>query len=73
MDEIWVRVAQLPSIHHSSGILNLRMPVDSTKRWLMIKNMPLPTRTILDNWKQQIISWIKNLSLSSEIDNGHSI
>jgi len=68
MDEIWVRVAQLPSIHHSSGILNLRMPVDSKRRWLMIKNMPLPTRVILDNWRQQILSWIKKLSDYSFIE-----
>ncbi len=71
MDEYWVRNAELPSVYHSLGILTLRMPVDKSKRWLMIKNMPLPTRTILEDWKQQISSWlIKNSSmyLSSKVD-----
>ena len=62
IDEIWVRIAQLPSIHHSLGILSLRMPVDKTTKWLMIKNHPLPSRVTLENWKGEIISWIKKLS-----------
>ena len=64
MDEIWVRVAQIPSVHHSSGILEVRLPVDNSKRWQMICNMPLFPRTILDKWKNEINSWIKNSSTS---------
>jgi hypothetical protein len=64
MDDTYIRLAELPSIRHSSGKLELRMPVSESKRWQLVCNMPLPGRTILDHWKFQIYSWIKN-SLSS--------
>ena len=64
MDEIWVRVAQIPSVNHTSGILEIRLPVDNSKRWQLICNMPLFSRTILDKWKKEINSWIKNSSSS---------
>jgi hypothetical protein len=64
MDDTYMRLAELPSIRHSSGKLELRMPVSESKRWQLVCNMPLPGRTILDHWKFQIYSWIKN-SLSS--------
>jgi len=64
MNEIWVRVAQIPSVNHTSGILEIRLPVDNSKRWQLICNMPLFSRTILDKWKKEINSWIKNSSSS---------
>ncbi|HET8793406.1 MAG TPA: hypothetical protein VFM31_06415, partial [Nitrososphaeraceae archaeon] len=64
MDENWVRVAQIPSVHHTSGIQEIRLPVDNSKRWQLICNMPLFSRTILDKWKKDIKSWIKNSSSS---------
>ncbi len=64
MDDTYIRLAELPSIRHSSGKLELRMPVSESKRWQLVCNMPLPGRTVLDHWKFQIYSWIKN-SLSS--------
>ena len=64
MDETWVRVAQIPSVNHTSGILEIRLPVDNSKRWQLICNMPLFSRTILDKWKKEINSWIKNSSSS---------
>ena len=64
MDEIWVRVAQIPSVNHTSGILEIRLPVDSSKRWQLICNTPLFSRTILDKWQKEINSWIKNSSSS---------
>jgi hypothetical protein len=64
MDENWIRVAQLPSVRHDSGILELRLPVDDSMRWKMICNMALPGRTILNRWKQQIVSWIRKSSHS---------
>jgi hypothetical protein len=64
MDEIWVRLAQMPSIKHSSGILELRISVNSSNRKRMICDMPLPGRQIMDNWRNQIQKWLKN-SLSS--------
>ena len=64
MDEIWVRVAQIPSVNHTSGILEIRLPVDNSKRWQLICNTPLFSRTILDKWQKEINSWIKNSSSS---------
>jgi hypothetical protein len=70
MDDTYIRLAELPSIRHSSGKLELRMPVSESKRWQLVCNMPLPGRTIVDHWKIQIYSWIKNSlsSLSSKPD-----
>ena len=70
MDDTYIRLAELPSIRHSSGKLELRIPVSESKRWQLVCNMPLPGRTILDHWKIQIYSWIKNSlsSLSSKPD-----
>jgi hypothetical protein len=62
MDESWVRLAQLPSIRHSSGILELRLPVSNSMRWKMVSNMPIPGRTILEYWRKQINSWIRKNS-----------
>jgi hypothetical protein len=59
MDDIWIRVAQLPSIHHSDGILELRLPISNSNRWRIVSQMPLPNHTILHYWRRQIISWIK--------------
>ncbi len=58
-DENWIRVAQLPSIKHNNGIMQLRLPVDKSKRWQMVCKMPLPNRSILENWRIQLFSWIK--------------
>jgi hypothetical protein len=46
-------------MQHSSGIMELRLPVSESKRWQMVCNLPLPGQTIVDNWKRQIKSWIK--------------
>ena len=62
MGELWTRVAQLPSIRHSSGVLELRMPVKNSKRWQMLYNMPPPGASTVDQWKKQLILWIKNSS-----------
>jgi hypothetical protein len=63
MDENWIRVTQLPSIRHSSGIFEVRLPVNNSRRWQMVCNMPLPRHNILDDWKNQLISWIRNSTL----------
>ncbi|HEY9491696.1 MAG TPA: hypothetical protein VIP56_06895, partial [Nitrososphaeraceae archaeon] len=62
MNGSWVRLAQLPSIRHSSGILELRLPVSNSMRWKMVSNMPIPGRTILEYWRKQINSWIRKNS-----------
>src|SRR3712207_1304878 len=64
IDEIWVRRAQLPSIHHSSGMLQLRLSVNPSKKWQIVCNIPRPPETTLYNWRRQIISWIKKSSSS---------
>src|SRR6266487_2303846 len=60
MDDTYIRLAELPSIRHSDGRLELRMPVSESKRWQLVCNMPLPGRTILDRWRMQIYSWVRN-------------
>jgi hypothetical protein len=68
MDETWMRLAQLPSPMNASGILEIRMPMYNSKRWMMVSNMPLPSTMVLDKWKNQIISWIKSSQHTSEED-----
>jgi hypothetical protein len=65
MDDTYIRLAELPSIRHSDGRLELRMPVSESKRWQLVCNMPLPGRTIVDRWRMQIFSWVRN-SFSSK-------
>ena len=62
MDEVWIRRVQLPSLHHSEGILSLKYPVNKSNRWFMASNIDLPSIGILNYWKSQIYSWIKNIS-----------
>jgi hypothetical protein len=64
INKIWIRRAQLPSFHHSSGLLQLRFSVDHLKMWDMVSNVPRPSETILYNWRKEIISWIKKSSSS---------
>lgn len=64
VDESWVRLAQLPSVQHSSGIMELRLPVSESKRWQMVCNMPVPGQTVVHNWKRQVKSWIKKSTAS---------
>ena len=66
IDEIWMRRAQLPSFHHSSGLLQLRFPVNRLKKWQMVCNIPRPRETTLYNWKRDTISWIKKSSSPSQ-------
>src|SRR5215216_1339952 len=64
IDEIWMRRAQIPSFHHSSGLLQLRFSVNPSKKWQMVCNVPRPGETTLYNWKREIVSWIKKSSSS---------
>jgi len=64
IEEIWMRRAQLPSFHHSSGLLQLRFSVNPSKKWQMVSNVPRPGETTLYNWKREIVSWIKKSSSS---------
>jgi hypothetical protein len=66
VDESWVRVAQLPSVQHSSGILELRLPVSESKKWQMVCNFPVPSQSVVSSWRRQTKSWIKNSSASAD-------
>jgi hypothetical protein len=62
LDDMWIRMAQLPSIRHKDGILEIRTPISNSKRWQMVCNTAPPPRNILDSWKKQVKQWIKNSS-----------
>src|ERR687889_317197 len=65
IEEVWMRRAQIPSFHHSSGLLQLRFSVDQAKKWHMVCNIPRPQEATLYNWKREIVSWIKKSCSSS--------
>ena len=60
MDEFWIRHAQLPSLRHSNGILELRLPIRVRDRWRLMCNMQAPRKSLIDSWRKQVTSWIKN-------------
>jgi hypothetical protein len=62
LEDIWIRMAQLPSIRHRSGILEIRAPINNSKRWQMVCNSLPPPKNILESWKKQIKVWIRNAS-----------
>ena len=65
LEDMWIRMAQLPSIRHKSGILEIRTPVSNSKRWQMVCNSAPPPENILDSWKRQVKLWIRNASTGS--------
>ncbi|MEW6604674.1 MAG: hypothetical protein AB1351_08305, partial [Thermoproteota archaeon] len=68
VDESWVRLAQLPSMQHSSGVMELRMPVSESKRWQRVSHMPIPNQIILHGWKRQVKSWIRKSADEADRD-----
>jgi hypothetical protein len=64
LDENWIRMAQLPSVSHASGIMELRVPVGESKRWQLVCNAPTPSKAVINHWKHQIRSWIRNCTTS---------
>jgi hypothetical protein len=73
MNDVWIRVAQLPSVRHADGILELRMPITSSNRWKLVRNMEVPSLAIVDHWRKQVASWIKNGSLSLGLGKNESL
>jgi hypothetical protein len=63
MNERWIRLAQLPSVRHDSGILDLRISINRDNSRQLVCNRSLPAIDILDYWKKQLNSWIKNSPL----------
>ncbi len=67
MDDNWVHVAKLPSMKNSSGILDIRYPMNDVKRWKIIFKTDPPTHSLVTYWENQVYTWIKNdKSLSKE-------
>jgi len=67
MDDNWMHVAKLPSIRNSSGILDIRYPMNNSKRWKLICKTDPPTQSLVSYWENQIYMWIKNdKSLTTE-------
>ena len=60
MDDKWMHVAKLPSIRNSSGVLDLRYPINDSKRWKISNRTEPPTRSLINYWENQIYNWIKN-------------
>lgn len=65
LEDMWIRMAQLPSIRHKSGILEIRTPVSNSKRWQMVCNSAPPPKNILESWKREVKLWIRNASTGS--------
>jgi hypothetical protein len=72
LDESWVRMAQLPSMDHSSGIMELRTPVADSKRWQLVCNTPLPSKSTVNYWKHQVKSWIRQNTKSDRLKRSES-
>jgi hypothetical protein len=62
IDETWVRLAQLPSVRNSTGILELRYPYRASQKWRLLSEMSAPSRQTLHLWKKEIKKWIDNSS-----------
>jgi len=60
MDDNWVHVAKLPSVRNTSGIFDIRYPMDDSKRWNIICKTEPPTHALVKYWENQIYRWIKN-------------
>ncbi|HKU83905.1 MAG TPA: bacillithiol biosynthesis BshC [Candidatus Nitrosocosmicus sp.] len=60
MDDKWMHVAKLPSIRNSTGVLDLRYPINESNRWRISSMTESPTRSLINYWENQIYNWIKN-------------
>jgi hypothetical protein len=60
MDDKWMHIAKLPSIRNSSGVLDLRYPINDSMRWKISNRTDPPTRSLINYWENQIYSWIKS-------------
>src|ERR671914_917064 len=63
LDDMWIRMAQVPSIRHRGGTLEIRTPVSKSLNWQMVCNAAPPLRNVLDSWRRQLKLWIKNSSV----------
>lgn len=59
LNNVWIRLAQLPSIKNTSGILDIRIPFNNNLKWKVVANLPIPKESILIRWREKIVTWIK--------------
>jgi hypothetical protein len=59
MDDSWVHGAKLPSVRNTSGILDLRYPMNDSKRWKIICKTNPPSHSLVKYWENQIYTWIR--------------
>jgi hypothetical protein len=72
IDETWVRLAQLPSVSNSGGVLELRYPYRTSQRWQLLSEIPAPSRKTLDLWRKEIRRWINNSSFTDKPSLAHN-
>lgn len=60
MDDKWMHIAKLPNVRSSSGVLDLRFPINESTRWKITSKTEPPTRSLIRDWEDQIYNWIKN-------------
>lgn len=65
LNDMWIRMAQMPSIRNRGGVLEIRTPVSKSKKWQIVCNTAPPQRSVLDSWRGQLKLWIKNASASN--------
>ncbi len=68
MDESWMHNSKLPNIRSGSGILDIRYPMNISKRWKMICKTDKPNQSLLRYWENQVYTWIKNDKLLDRKD-----
>lgn len=68
MDDKWMHIAKLPSVRSSSGVLDLRYPINESTRWKISSKTEPPTRSLIKDWEGQIYNWIKNSKNLSKQD-----
>lgn len=60
MGDKWMHIAKLPNVRSSSGVLDLRYPINESTRWKISSKTEPPTRSLIRDWEDQIYNWIKN-------------
>ena len=60
MGDKWMHIAKLPSVRSTSGVLDLRYPINESNRWKISSRAEPPSRSLIKDWENQIYNWIKN-------------
>ncbi|MFX0132855.1 MAG: hypothetical protein ACFFDN_04345, partial [Candidatus Hodarchaeota archaeon] len=60
-DDRWIKSSLLPSINRKNGILNLNI---NLRNKIILNNIQKPSIDIIDNWKDEIVSWLNDTTNS---------